>query len=88
MQYVVVLEQGEGNWSAYVPDAPGCVTTGATREDVEQNIREALALWLEVSAEHSQTLPEPGTWTTVVDVEIPAGARFAPRAERAGAHGA
>src|SRR5581483_4392789 len=42
MQYVVVVEQGEHNWSAYAPDVWGCAATGATREEVERNIREAL----------------------------------------------
>jgi predicted RNase H-like HicB family nuclease len=87
MQYVVVVERTEHNWSAYVPDVWGCVATGATREEVERNIREALALHFEVTAEHDEPLPEPGTWTTVVDVEIPEGVRFARRETQTPARG-
>ena len=42
MRYVVVIEKAEGNYSAYVPDLPGCVATGATIEAVEQEIRAAI----------------------------------------------
>ena len=43
MRYAVVIEQAQGNYSAYVPDLPGCVATGSTVEDVERDIREAIA---------------------------------------------
>jgi predicted RNase H-like HicB family nuclease len=88
MQYVIIVEKAENNWSAYVPDVWGCVATGATREEVERNIREALEFHFESMAEDGDPLPEPGTWTTVVDVAIPAEARFAPRTERAKVAGA
>jgi predicted RNase H-like HicB family nuclease len=42
MRYTVVLEQTPNNWSAYVPDVGGCISTGKTRQEVERNIREAL----------------------------------------------
>src|SRR3954453_9962312 len=87
MQYVVVVERTEHNWSAYVPDVWGCGATGTTREEVERNIREALALHFEVTTEHDEPLPEPGTWTTVVDVGIPEGARFARRETQTSARG-
>jgi predicted RNase H-like HicB family nuclease len=83
MQYTVVLEKAEHNWSAYIPDAPGCVSVGATRAEVEQNIQKALVLWLEASTEEGYAIPQPGTWTTVVDIEIPEGTRFARRDELA-----
>ena len=47
MKYAVVYEKAPNNYSAYVPDLPGCVATGATRQDVERNIREAIAFHLE-----------------------------------------
>ena len=40
MRYAVIIEKTEGNYSAYVPDLPGCMTTGNTVEEIEQNIRE------------------------------------------------
>ncbi len=43
MRYAVVIEKAEANWSAYVPDLPGCVATGATAGDAEAEIREASA---------------------------------------------
>lgn len=43
MRYAVVIEKAEGNYSAYVPDLPGCVATGATVAETESEIREAIA---------------------------------------------
>jgi predicted RNase H-like HicB family nuclease len=42
MRYAVVIEKANGNYSAYVPDLPGCVATGATVAEVEAEIREAI----------------------------------------------
>jgi predicted RNase H-like HicB family nuclease len=41
--YAVIFERGENNWAAYVPDVPGCITTGKTLEETEDSIREAIA---------------------------------------------
>ena len=46
-KYAVVIEQGENNLSAYVPDLPGCITTGKNLREIENNIREAIELHLE-----------------------------------------
>jgi predicted RNase H-like HicB family nuclease len=46
-EYAVVFERGENNWAAYVPDLPGCITTGKTLEEAESNIREAIQGHLE-----------------------------------------
>jgi predicted RNase H-like HicB family nuclease len=70
-QYVVVVEEGMDNWSAYVPDVWGCVTTGRTRAEVERNIQEALTGHFAVMAEHGEAIPAPGTWTAVVEVQMP-----------------
>ncbi len=59
MKYLVVVEKAEGNFSAYVPDLPGCVATGMTPEDVQQNIREAVAMHLEGLREDGLPIPEP-----------------------------
>jgi len=61
MRYAVVIEQAEGNYSAYVPDLPGCVTTGANIEEVEQNIREAIELHLAGLREDGLPIPTPST---------------------------
>jgi predicted RNase H-like HicB family nuclease len=70
VQYTVVLEQTPNNWSAYVPDLPGCITTGATRADVERLIREAIALYVESLLTHGDPVPAPGSWTLAVDIPI------------------
>jgi predicted RNase H-like HicB family nuclease len=80
MKYIVVYEQTPNNWSAYVPDVPGCVAAADTREETEALIREALGYHLELLAEYNEPIPEPGTWTGVVEVDVqptPRGARTA-----------
>ena len=68
MTYVVVYEETSNGWSAYVPDLPGCVAAGKTREETESLIREAIAFHLEGLRESDEAIPEPGTWTEMVDV--------------------
>jgi predicted RNase H-like HicB family nuclease len=59
MRYAVVIEKAEGNYSAYVPDLPGCVATGSTVEEVEAEIREAIAFHLEGMREDGLVIPAP-----------------------------
>jgi predicted RNase H-like HicB family nuclease len=61
MRYAVIIEQAEGNYSAYVPDLPGCITTGASIEEIELNIREAIQLHLEGLREDGLPIPTPST---------------------------
>jgi predicted RNase H-like HicB family nuclease len=68
MRYAVVFEKAPNNYSAYVPDLPGCVATGDTREEVERNIREAITLHLEGMREDGEPIPEPQTWTALVEL--------------------
>lgn len=58
--YLAIYEHDDG-WSAYVPDLPGCVSTGATREACEAGIREAVALHLEGLRAEGMDVPEPST---------------------------
>jgi predicted RNase H-like HicB family nuclease len=67
-KYAIVIEQGPHNFSAYVPDLPGCITTGRTVEEVELNIREAIELHLEGMREDGEPIPEPMTAVTYVDL--------------------
>jgi predicted RNase H-like HicB family nuclease len=60
-EYTVIYEAGPHNWSAYVPDVPGCVTTGKTREEAERNMREALVGHLALMQESGEPIPEPAT---------------------------
>jgi len=68
MRYAVVIEQAEGNYSAYVPDLPGCVTTGATLEETERNMREAIAFHLEGMREDGLIIPIPSTVVEYCDL--------------------
>jgi predicted RNase H-like HicB family nuclease len=56
-KYLVVIEQGEGNLSAYAPDVDGCVTTGHTVAEVLQNMQEALSLHMEGMLEDGDPIP-------------------------------
>lgn len=67
MKYLVVVEKAGNNFSAYVPDLPGCVVTGATSEDVQRNIREAVAMHIEGLREDGLPVPEPQTQAEFVE---------------------
>ena len=68
MKYAVVIEKASGNYAAYVPDLPGCITTGVTVEETERNIREAIELHLEGMREDGLPIPESRTVTVEVEV--------------------
>ena len=57
MRYAIVIEKAEGNYSAYIPDLPGCVATGATVAEVEAEIREAIAFHVEGLREDGLPIP-------------------------------
>jgi predicted RNase H-like HicB family nuclease len=59
MRYAVVIEKAEGNYSAYVPDLPGCVATGVTVAAVEEEIRDAIRFHIEGLKADGATVPEP-----------------------------
>lgn len=67
MKYAVVYEKANNNYCAYVPDLPGCVATGATREEVERNIGEAIALHIEGLRHEGKAVPEPASWSELVE---------------------
>ena len=58
-EYTVIYESGRRNWSAYVPDLPGCIATGKTRKDVEKMIREAIAFHVEGMQARGDKVPKP-----------------------------
>ncbi len=68
MRYAIVIEKAENNYSAYVPDLPGCVATGATFEEVEAQIREALEFHLDGLRENGAAIPQPASRVEYVDV--------------------
>ncbi|MFM6745454.1 MAG: type II toxin-antitoxin system HicB family antitoxin, partial [Dolichospermum sp.] len=69
-EYTVIYERGETNWGAYVPDLPGCVSIGDTLAEVEENIKEAIELYLEVLKEDGKPIPKPSTKVGQVAVMI------------------
>jgi predicted RNase H-like HicB family nuclease len=70
-RYAVIIEQAEHNWAAYVPDLPGCISTGTTLEETERNIQEAVRGHIAVVREFGEPVPPP---TSIAkDIEVPIG---------------
>ena len=67
-KYAVIFERAETNWAAYVPDLPGCVTTGKTLDETERNIREAISGHLETLRQFGETVPEPTSVAREIEV--------------------
>ena len=68
MKYVYVIEKAnDGSYSAYVPDLPGCTTSGETADEVKRNIGDAVAAYVESLREHGETVPPPTSMTDVVE---------------------
>ncbi len=68
MRYAIVIEKAGNNYSAYVPDLPGCVATGATVEEAEAQIREAIEFHLDGMREDGIAIPQPVSRVDYVDV--------------------
>jgi predicted RNase H-like HicB family nuclease len=69
-EYTVLYEYGKRNWSAYVPDLPGCIATGKTRKQVERRIREAIAFHIEGMHAHGEKVPKPSVLAGLVAVAV------------------
>jgi len=67
-KYLIVIEETTTGFSAYSPDLPGCISTGGTRAEVEQNMREAIAFHLDGLRQEGQTVPEPHTYSAYVEL--------------------
>jgi predicted RNase H-like HicB family nuclease len=67
-KYAVVFEQAADNWAAYVPDLPGCVTTGRTLEETRRLIAEAIEFHIEGKRLRGEAVPEPTTVAEVVEI--------------------
>ncbi|MGB3757006.1 MAG: type II toxin-antitoxin system HicB family antitoxin [Rivularia sp. (in: cyanobacteria)] len=67
MRYAIVIEKATKNYSAYVPDLPGCVATGVTIQEVNQQIKEAINFHLEGLREEGLSVPEPTTLCEYVE---------------------
>jgi predicted RNA binding protein YcfA (HicA-like mRNA interferase family)/predicted RNase H-like HicB family nuclease len=67
-RFLVVIERVEDNYSAYLPDLPGCVAAGDTREEVEQNIHEAIQMHVQGMADDGESIPESSSFAEYIAV--------------------
>ncbi|HET6246940.1 MAG TPA: type II toxin-antitoxin system HicB family antitoxin [Tepidisphaeraceae bacterium] len=72
MRYAVVIEKATKNYSAYLPDVPGCVAAGKTVEETLSLLREAVAMHFDAMNRDGETIPDPDSLVTYFDVETPA----------------
>lgn len=68
MRYAIVIERAENNYSAYVPDLPGCIATGRTIEEAEREMREAIEFHLSGLKEDGLSPPIPTSQVDYVEV--------------------
>lgn len=68
MRYAIVIEQAGNNYSAYVPDLPGCIATGATKAEVEALIHDAIELHLAGLREDGTAVPPPSSQVEYIEV--------------------
>ena len=69
-EYAIVIEDAGENYSAYVPDLPGCVSTGSSVDEATANIRGAIALHIESLREHGEEVPPPTSSASNVQVAL------------------
>ena len=68
VRYTIIIEKAGNNYSAYVPDLPGCITTGPTVEQTKRNMEEAIAFHLRGMREDGEPIPLPNSTADVVEV--------------------
>lgn len=68
IKYAALFERAENNWAAYVPDLPGCMTTGKTLEEAETNIREAIEGHLMTLRDFGDPIPQPTSVAKEVEI--------------------
>jgi predicted RNase H-like HicB family nuclease len=69
-RFLIVIEKGNGNYSAHCPDLPGCVATGKTREETENNMYEAVLMHIEGMIEDKLAIPENVTLAEYIAVAV------------------
>ena len=69
MRYLVVVEKGPSSYGAHVPDLPGCIAAGDTKEEVLSLIREAIEFHIEGLKQDGQPIPPPSSTSEVVEVQ-------------------
>ena len=68
MRYTIIIEEGESSFGAYVPDLPGCVAVGETRDEVRALLKEAVEFHLEGIREEGKTIPRAVSYSEVLDI--------------------
>lgn len=68
MKYLIIIEKSDSGYSAYSPDVPGCVSTGNTQEETEQNMREAIEFHIDGLKEEGYEIPEPTSHSSYVEI--------------------
>lgn len=71
MKYGVVIEKADNNYSAYVPDLPGCIATGRTLEEVRELLKEAIELHIKGTQRDGESVPSPTTLCEYLEVAVP-----------------
>lgn len=67
MKYLIVIEKSDTGYSAYSPDLPGCVSTGTTPEETEQNMQEAIKFHIDGLKEEGYDIPQPTSHSSYVE---------------------
>ena len=70
-RFLIIIEKGDQNYSAYVADLPGCIATGKTVEEVKANMRDAIKMHLEGMMEDQESIPPSQSMAEYIDVAIP-----------------
>lgn len=68
-RFLIVIEKTDGNYSVYSPDLPGCIATGATREEAEQNMYNAIEMHVKGLIEDNLPVPKSSTFAEYVAVQ-------------------
>jgi predicted RNase H-like HicB family nuclease len=71
MKFAIVIEKAEHNYSAYVPDLPGCITTGKTLAEIRRLMKEAIEFHIDSMQRDGETVPAPTTVCEYVQVDVP-----------------
>jgi predicted RNase H-like HicB family nuclease len=69
MKYTVIVEKGDTSWGAYVPDLPGCIAAGESRDEVLRLIREAVEFHIEGLRQQGNAVPEPHSFSELVEID-------------------
>ena len=70
-RFLIIIEEGSRNYSAYAPDLPGCIATGKTLDEVKANMREAIKMHIEGMVEDQEPIPNSQTMADYLDISIP-----------------